>query len=122
VNSVSDRKEITEDGYANTTIGEWVEQGLESKDMESVAVIGEFGQACHTAGAFPGVIHLITKYENDLREALIQAAMAGGDNAARGMMEGMVLGAYSGETQLPEKFVSGLRKEKEIKNLLDELG
>ena len=115
-------KEITEDGYENTTIGEWVEQGLESKDMESVTVIGQFGQACHTSGAFPGVIHLITKYENDLKEALIQAVMAGGDNAARGMMVGMVLGAYSGDTQLPEKWISGLKKEKEIKNLLDQIG
>ena len=48
--------------------------------------------------------------------------MAGGDNAARGMMVGMVLGAYSGDTQLPEKWISGLKKEKEIKNLLDQIG
>ena len=43
------------------------------------------------------------------------------DNSARGMMVGMVLGAYLGEDHLPEEWISGLKKEKEIKSLLDQI-
>jgi ADP-ribosylglycohydrolase len=103
----------------SSRIGEWVQAGLESKDMDSVDAISRFGQSCHTQEAFPGVIHLIARYENDLKEALIQSVMAGGDSAARGMMAGMVIGAYQGPESLPADWLSGLRKEKEITELLD---
>jgi ADP-ribosylglycohydrolase len=45
--------------------------------------------------------------------------MAGGDNAARGMMAGMVLGAYQGPRSLPSDWLSELRKGKAITDLLD---
>jgi ADP-ribosylglycohydrolase len=67
------------------------------------------------------VIHLIAKYENDLKEALIQSVMAGGDSAARGMIVGMVLGAYLGPESLPQEWVTQLRKEGEILKLLDKV-
>jgi ADP-ribosylglycohydrolase len=113
--------EVTEEIFPETIIAEWVEEGLESKSMDSVSAISRFGQSCHTADAFPGVIHLIAKYENDLHEGLIQAVMAGGDNAARGMPLGMILGAYLGEEHLPEPWVAELKKGEEINNLLHQI-
>jgi ADP-ribosylglycohydrolase len=89
--------------------------------MESVAAVGKLGQSCHTPDAFPSVVHLIVKYERDLREALIQSVMAGGDSAARGMMVGMVLGAHLGKGSLPEEWIAGLKKGEEIKSLLGQL-
>ena len=114
--------EVAEETFPDTIIAEWVEEGLDSITMDSVSAIGSFGQSCHTSDTFPGVIHLIGKYENDLREGLIQAVMAGGDNAARGMAVGMILGAYLGEEHLPEPWVTGLKKGKEIQNLLSQIG
>jgi ADP-ribosylglycohydrolase len=114
--------EVSEETFADTLIAEWVEQGLESKSTDSVSAIANFGQSCHTPNAFPGVIHLVAKYENDLEEGLIQTVMAGGDNAARGMAVGMVLGAYLGEEHLPEPWVNELKNGKEIQNLLSRIG
>ncbi|MGD8254044.1 MAG: ADP-ribosylglycohydrolase family protein [Syntrophobacterales bacterium] len=114
--------EVTEETFPGTIIAEWVEEGLQSTTMDSVSAIGSFGQSCHTADAFPGIIHLIAKYESDLREGLIQAVMAGGDNAARGMAVGMILGAYLGEEHLPEPWVTELKKKKEIQHLLSQIG
>lgn len=100
-------------------IKDWTQAGLDSKDMDSISAIFKFGQSCHAPEAFPGVIHLISKYENDLQEALIQSVMAGGDNAARGMMVGMVLGAYQGPKSFPGNWLSELDKREEIIRLLD---
>ena len=112
---------VTRERFSDSTISERVEEGLASKELESVSVIGEFGQSCHTPDALPGVVHLVAKYENDLKEALIQAVMAGGDNAARGMAVGMVLGAYLGEESLPDQWISDLKKGAEIQNLLAQI-
>ena len=114
--------EVTEDNYSDTIFAEWVQEGFQSKDMESVPAIGSFGQSCHTPSAFPGVIHLIAKYEKDLKEALVQAVMAGGDNAARGMAVGMIVGAHLGKEHLPEEWLTELRKAGEIRNLLMQIG
>jgi ADP-ribosylglycohydrolase len=113
--------EVAQETFPETIIAEWVEEGLNSKSMDSVSAIGSFGQSCNTSDAFPGVIHLIAKYENDLREGLIQAVMAGGDNAARGMAVGMILGAYLGQEHLPEEWVTELMKGEEINNLLHQI-
>ena len=111
----------SEEGFGSSPLSEWVRKGIESKDMESVSVISRFGQSCHTNEAFAGVVHLIAKYEDDLREALIQSVMAGGDSAARGMMVGMVLGAHLGPKGLPEEWISGMGKKARILELLKKI-
>jgi len=112
---------ISKGWAADSIISSWIQAGLRSKDMDSIQAISKFGQSCHTQEMFPGVIHLIAKYENDLKEALVQSVIAGGDSAARGMMVGMVLGAYQGPESLPEAWLSGLGKQREIAEFLDRI-
>jgi len=114
-------REVAKEHFADSTISEWVQDGIDSRDMESVAAVGKLGQSCHTPDAFPSVVHLIVKYERNLQEALIQSVMAGGDSAARGMIVGMVLGAHLGKGGLPEEWIAGLKKGEEIRSLLDQL-
>jgi ADP-ribosylglycohydrolase len=99
----------------------WVKEGIESGGKDSVSTIARFGQSCHTGDAFPGVVHLIAKYENNLKEALVQAVMAGGDGAGRGLMVGMVLGAHLGDKGLPKEWVSRLRRGADILKLLEQI-
>ncbi|SPD76377.1 ADP-ribosylglycohydrolase [uncultured Desulfobacterium sp.] len=114
--------EVVEERFSDSPIAEWTERGLASKSEKSVSAIVRFGQSCHTPEAFPGVVHLIAKYEYELAEALVQAVMAGGDNAARGMMVATVLGAHLGREQLPVRWVEGLKKATEIKHFMDKIG
>jgi len=100
---------------------DWVKEGMESVGKESVSTIARFGQSCHTDEAFPGVVHLIAKYEEDLKEALIQGVMAGGDSAGRGLLVGMVLGAHQGDKGLPKEWVSGLKRRADILRLLQQI-
>lgn len=91
-----------------------IREGLASRKEESVSTLVRFGQSCHFPGAFPGVIHLVAKYGEDLREGLIQAVMAGGDSAARAMLVGMICGAHLGMGAIPEAWIAGLRQRDRI--------
>ncbi len=112
-------KKASKSWAGDPVITDWVETGLKSIKTDSIQAIAGFGQSCHTPEAFSGVIHLIARYENDLKEALIQAVMAGGDSAARGMLVGTVLGASLGPESLPENWLAELVKREEIERLLD---
>jgi ADP-ribosylglycohydrolase len=114
-------QKIAEERFVSSPLSGWVREGLESKTKKTVPTITRFGQSCHTEEAFPGVVHLIAKYEEDLREGLIQSVMAGGDSAARGMIVGMVLGAHLGMESLPQHWIDGLKRKDKILRLLDEL-
>ena len=114
--------EVADEGFTGAPLFGWVKEGIESAREESVSTIARFGQTCHTDDAFPGVVHLIAKYENDLEEALVQAVMAGGDSAARGLVVGMVLGAHLGDQGLVRKWVSDLKRGPDILKLLEQLG
>ena len=103
-------------------IDHWVAQGIESAGMETTRAIAAFGQMCDTRAAFPGVIHLIARYETDLKTALVENIMAGGDSAARGMTVAMILGAHLGPGAIPAEWQNGLRQQSQIEALIDRIG
>jgi ADP-ribosylglycohydrolase len=113
--------DVSEKDFHDSVLGKWVKEGIETKGMESVPTIGRFGQSCHVEDAFPGVVHLLAKYEANLEEALVQAVMAGGDSAGRGLLVGMVLGAHLGREKIPAQWVADMKKGDEIIDLLDRL-
>ena len=105
--------------FAGTRIEHLVSEGVKSKTQETVPVIGRFGRSCHAPEAFPAVVHLIARYERNLEEALIENVMSGGDSAARGMLAGMILGAHLGMEGIPERWVSEMKKKREIEKALE---
>jgi ADP-ribosylglycohydrolase len=111
--------EIAEKQYKNGQINRWVMDGYNSREKESVSAIVAFGQSCNVNDAFPGAVHLICKYQDNLQEALVQAVMAGGDSSARGMAVGMVLGAFLGTSAIPENWLSDLKQRQTIENCLN---
>lgn len=96
-------------------------KGLEDFPEESPEIIKAFVQDCHSQDAFPSMKHLISRHEDDLKEALVQNVMAGGDSAARGMAVGMVLGAHLGMQAVPENWKKELNKAQTIRALLERL-
>jgi ADP-ribosylglycohydrolase len=96
----------------------WISKGLESQHLDTRDAIKSFGQMCETAAAFPSVIHLIARYQENFKEALIENVMAGGDSAARGLLTGMVLGAYLGLEAIPQTWLNQLDARPRILQLL----
>ncbi len=95
-----------------------VDEALELSSLAAKDAILDLGQSCNTKSALPAVVVLVAKYESDLKEALVQNAMAGGDSAARGMAVGMLLGAHLGLEAIPGDWVSGMKASRHIQDLL----
>jgi len=82
------------------------------------------GKASPTEGTMPGSIYFILKYankEDGLKKALQANAMVGGDNASRGIMIGMVLGAYFGVEAIPKEWKESLDQWDYCEELLNKL-
>jgi len=77
----------------------------------------QLGLSCHVQDAFVGICHLLLRYPQDPTSALIENAMAGGDNAARGLVLGLVYGAAAEAAPLPQPWIEGLRVHPEILTL-----
>lgn len=84
----------------------------------TVDPIGQLGRSCSMSAALPSVIHLVLKHDHDVAGAFIENAMAGGDNCARGLALGMILGAAHGMEAIPQRWVEGLRAAPAIEAFL----
>ncbi len=102
----SDIKEsiITLKDNYDPIIQEFINKGIESKDKNTFETIRNFGPACDIDEGFPGVIHLLFKFDN-LKEMLISNAKAGGDSSARGMIASVIFSANKSKIQLPENWL-----------------
>jgi ADP-ribosylglycohydrolase len=107
--------------FANSPIASLVAMGLESRDRDTRETIAEFGQMCSVEAGLPGAVHLITRYADDFKTAMVENVMAGGDSSARGMLAGMVLGAAHGMVAIPGQWQSEMTASQRINSLLDHL-
>ncbi len=113
--------QVRREAFERQPFGDWIDRGFESAEEQTRQAMLDFGQMCEVEAAFPGVIHLIARYEDDLQLGLIENAMAGGDSAGRGLLVGMVLGAHLGVEAIPERWLAELKHRQEIANLLDKM-
>ena len=80
--------------------------------------IGTLGRACPIPQALPAVLWLVKHHGHDFELASIENAMAGGDNCARALVLGMLLGATHGLDAIPLAWREGLLARKELQDLL----
>jgi ADP-ribosylglycohydrolase len=93
----------------NETAPVWALKKANSVLSENtVDAIGKLGPACSISSALPSVLYLALKYGDNTETAFIENAMAGGDNCARGLALGMLLGAANGLPSIPERWVNEL--------------
>lgn len=109
---------VRDECFPESPLAAAVTEGIKSAVKPTRAAILKFGQSCDTRGALPGTVHLVARYENDLKEALVENVMAGGDSAARGMAVGAILGAFLGRDAIPAGWLSGMKKTGTIEELL----
>ena len=105
----------------NETAPAWAHEKADGVLSEnSVDAISKLGPACSISSALPSVLYLALKYEDDIENALTENAMAGGDNCARGLVLGMLLGAANGMTSIPNHWVENLKARTDLVDFLNQ--
>lgn len=89
----------------SSTIQNFIDQGINSKDKDTFTAISTFGSACSTEFSFPSTIHILFKYDN-YKEALIQNAKAGGDSSARAMIIAYLMTAQNSIEIVPKSWLA----------------
>ena len=103
----------------NETAPQWALKKANSVLTENtVDAITKLGPACSISSALPSVLYLAMKYGDDTQTAFIENAMAGGDNCARGLALGVLLGGTNGLSSIPERWVENLKSRDDIQELL----
>ncbi len=108
-----------EQGVAGIDLDLRLRKAMDTADRDTGQTIKEFGQMCAVNAALPGVVHLVLRYADNLREGLIENVMAGGDSAARGLAAGMLLGAACGREAIPDEWLEGMAAFARIRQLLE---
>lgn len=106
----------------STSLDSMIDRVFEAlkEDESTEKVIKEFGQMCDATNAFPSMLYLSIKYQNNFEKAIIENIKAGGDSAARGIILGTLLGTYLGRDVIPKTWINQLNKIKVINEFLRE--
>ena len=107
----------TQARFTDTPLATWVAEGIDSAAIETRQAIKDFGQMCEMPAAFPATVHLLARYPGNLKTALVENVMAGGDGAARGMLVGLLLGAHTGSDAI-QLWIDAMQARLEIETLL----
>ena len=67
-----------------------------------------YGLSCAFYMVLPGAYYLAARYPNDFEKAVLSAINSGGQNLARASLTGALVGAMTGLSGIPERFIKGL--------------
>lgn len=105
----------------NRTAPEWALKSANSVLSENaVDAITKLGPACSISSALPSILYLALKHGDDIETAFIENAIAGGDNCARGLVLGMLLGAANGMASIPNHWVGNLKAQTDLVDFLNQ--
>ena len=104
--------------YQALNARDFLNQSIAATALNPAAAGEKFGLACNTQQAFPLTLWFLLRYPEQPLEALVANTMAGGDNAARGLPIGLLMGAAHGLAWLPNEWLGGLNQRDEIEALL----
>ena len=105
----------------NETAPEWALKKANSVISENaVDAISKLGPACSISSALPSVLYLATKHGDDIEAAFIENAIAGGDNCARGLALGILLGSANGLSAIPQGWIENLKARMDLGNFLSQ--
>jgi len=73
-----------------------------------------YGMPCAVYHQFPACYYLAARYADDFENAVLHAINGGGQNMARAMLTGALVGAQVGIKNIPQRFIDGLENSTEL--------
>jgi ADP-ribosylglycohydrolase len=102
----------------------YMARAVQDKDIKiepawKAAVV--YGMPCAIYHMLPAVYYLSARFKDDFEAGVLHALNGGGQNQVRTMLTGALIGAQVGFSQIPERFVDGLKQKKKLLELVDRL-
>lgn len=80
-----------------------------------------YGMPCAIYHQLPAAYYLASRFHDDFESAVLHAVNGGGQNQARAILTGALVGAQTGFSGIPQRFLDGLEEVTELSNLAMEL-
>lgn len=80
-----------------------------------------YGMPCAIYHQLPAAYYLATRFSQDFESAVLHAVNGGGQNQARAMLTGALVGALVGLDGIPRRFVAGLQHSEHWIELAEQL-
>jgi ADP-ribosylglycohydrolase len=79
-----------------------------------------YGMPCAVYHILPAVYYLAARFKNDFESAVLHAINGGGQNCARAMLVGALVGAQVGFSGIPTRFIDGLTEKEDLVKLAND--
>jgi len=80
-----------------------------------------YGMPCAIYHQLPAVYYLAARFHGDFESALLHAVNGGGQNQARAILAGSLVGAQVGLLRIPQRFIDGLEESASLCRLATDL-
>ncbi|SMP39525.1 ADP-ribosylglycohydrolase [Desulfonatronum zhilinae] len=80
-----------------------------------------YGMPCAIYHMLPAAYYLAARFHDDFESAVLHALNGGGQNQARSILTGALVGAQTGLTGIPRRFLDGLEEGDELRRLSESL-
>lgn len=80
-----------------------------------------YGLPCAVYHQFPAAYYLAARFHDDFESAVLHAVNGGGQNQARAILAGALVGAQTGLSGIPQRFLGGLENNGELLDLAGRL-
>jgi ADP-ribosylglycohydrolase len=80
-----------------------------------------YGMPCAIYHMLPAAYYLAARFHDDFESAVLHAINGGGQNQARAMLTGALVGAQCGLSAIPRRFIDGLEDAAELQRLAEKL-
>ena len=94
--------------------------GIRIEPAWKVSIV--YGMPCAIYHQLPAAYYLAARFYDDFESAMLHALNGGGQNQARCILTGALVGAQVGLSNIPQRFLEGLENASELVALARKLG
>jgi ADP-ribosylglycohydrolase len=94
--------------------------GIRIEPAWKVSIV--YGMPCAIYHQLPAAYYLAARFSDDFEQAVLHAINGGGQNQARAILTGALVGAQVGLSGIPQRFLDGLENAAELIALAKQLG